>query len=164
MPDLSHVDPDGGARMVPVGGKPASSRRAVAEAFVRCSDEVLAQIADGTTAKGPVLETARLAGIQAAKRTDELVPLCHSLPLDEVRVDLRIVEGGVAIRAAAAATARTGVEMEALVAASTAALVVIDMGKAIDRAMAIERVALIEKTGGRRGDLHHPPQVPWPDA
>lgn len=160
-PELSHIDADGTVRMVPVGAKPVTARRAVAEALVRCSPELRRRITDGSVAKGPVLEVARLAGIQAAKRTGELIPLCHPLPLDEVRVDLQVTDEGVAIRAAAAATARTGVEMEALVAATAAALAVIDMGKAVDRAMTIEHVGLIEKTGGASGDVRHPPRVPW---
>jgi cyclic pyranopterin phosphate synthase len=148
---LSHVDRRGAARMVYVGDKAVTPRRAVAEGFVRCSDQLLARIRRNDLAKGGVLEVARLAGIQAAKRTDELIPLCHGLPLDGVSVELSLEDGGVAIRAEARATGKTGVEMEALTAVAVAALTVIDMGKAVDKGMVIQGVRLIEKTGGRSG-------------
>jgi cyclic pyranopterin phosphate synthase len=142
--ELSHVDETGSVRMVDVGGKPVSRRRAVAAALVRMAPETAARLRD--LPKGDALATARLAGIMAAKRTAELIPLCHPLPLSHVSVDVAVVEGGVEITSAAEATARTGVEMEALVAASVAALTVYDMAKAVDREMVVEGVRLLEKT------------------
>ncbi|QNN25201.1 cyclic pyranopterin monophosphate synthase MoaC [Planctomycetales bacterium ZRK34] len=151
---LTHVNESGQSRMVDVGEKSPTVRRAVAEACVRCNQPLIQAIRDDTVAKGNVLETARLAGIMAAKRTDELIPLCHSLPLDVVDVQATVEDDGVHLQAMAQTTAKTGVEMEALTAATVAALTVIDMGKAMDRAMVIERVRLLEKTGGSRGDYH----------
>ncbi|MCH8240711.1 MAG: cyclic pyranopterin monophosphate synthase MoaC [Proteobacteria bacterium] len=127
------------------------SRIAIAEARVTISPELARQIRDNTTKKGDVLSVARIAGIMAAKRTDELIPLCHALPLEAVEVELTLHESHVAIRSTAKTTWKTGVEMEALTAAAVAALTVIDMGKAVDRTMVIEFVRLIEKTGGRSG-------------
>jgi cyclic pyranopterin monophosphate synthase len=150
--ELSHLDEAGRARMVDVGQKPATRRRAVAEGRVRCSSRLLAAIRERDLAKGDLLGTARIAGVMAAKRVDELIPLCHSLPLDHVDVELTLEDGGIRVRAIAATTARTGVEMEALTAVVVAALTVVDMGKAVDREMVIEGVRLLEKTGGRRGD------------
>lgn len=149
---LSHVGPDGTARMVDVGEKPVTRREAVAEAFVRVSPALARVIREGTGAKGPVLETARLAGIMGAKRTHELIPLCHSLPLDRCDVEAKLEEGRVRIVATVSAHGRTGVEMEALTAASIAALTVYDMGKAVDRGMVIEGLRLLEKRGGRSGE------------
>ncbi len=146
--------------MVDVGEKPITRRTAVAEAIVRVSAPLAAAIRDNTLAKGNLLDTARLAGIQAAKRTDELIPLCHSLPLDRIDVELTLGESQVRIVTTAQAAARTGVEMEALTAAAIAALTVIDMGKSIDRGIVIERIRLIEKRGGRRGDYIAPPLPP----
>lgn len=151
-PTLSHVDAGGSARMVDVGDKPVTRRRAVAEGRVRASAALLDAISQDTVKKGNVLETARLAGIQAAKETSRLVPLCHPLPLDVVDVDCHVDEPFVRITATAQATAKTGVEMEALTAVSVAALTVIDMGKAIDPGMVIEGIRLLEKTGGTSGD------------
>jgi len=148
---LSHVTSDGRAAMVDVGEKPVTARSATAEAWVRISPELESRIREGTIAKGPVLEVARLAGIQAAKRTDELIPLCHSLPLDGVDVTAEVEAGRVRITASARTHARTGVEMEALVAVTMAALTVVDMGKAVDKAMVIEGVRVLEKRGGRSG-------------
>ncbi len=148
---LSHVDDEGRARMVDVGGKPVTERTAAAEAFVRISDELAARIRENTVAKGDVLGVARLAGIMAAKRTDELIPLCHTLPLDHVDVTLELKDGCIAIRSEARTHARTGVEVEALVAAAVAALTVIDMGKAVDKGMVIEGLRVVEKRGGRSG-------------
>lgn len=149
----SHLDDEGAPRMVDVGGKPVSSRRAVAQATVRMRPEVLGTLLDAGGPKGDAFVTARLAGIGAAKRTSELIPLCHPLPLD--RVDVELVPsrdaGTVEIRAEAAATARTGVEMEALTAASVAALTLYDMAKALQRDIVIERIELREKSGGRSG-------------
>lgn len=152
MSELSHIGADGRARMVDVGGKPETERVAVAEGFVRISQALEAAIRGSTLVKGNLLEVARLAGIQAAKRTDELIPLCHSLPLDAVEVEATLEPGRVTLRATARTHARTGVEMEALVAVSVAALTVIDMGKAVDKGMVVEGVRVIEKKGGRSGE------------
>ncbi|MCC7409769.1 MAG: cyclic pyranopterin monophosphate synthase MoaC [Phycisphaeraceae bacterium] len=149
--DLTHLDAHGAARMVHVGGKPITSRRAVAVGFVRCSAELVARLRQDGIGKGDMLQVARLAGIQAAKRTDELIPLCHTLPMDGVRVDLAVEDAGVSIRAEARAAWKTGVEMEALTAVAVAALTVIDMGKAVDKGMVIEGVRVVEKSGGRSG-------------
>jgi cyclic pyranopterin phosphate synthase len=144
MKDLSHVDESGAVRMVDVGGKPVSRRRAVARAAITMAPETAKRLGD--LPKGDALATAQLAGIMAAKRTSELIPLCHPLPLSLVEVSLELVPGGVRITAAAETTAQTGVEMEALVAASIAALTVYDMAKAIDKNMVVSEVALVEKT------------------
>jgi cyclic pyranopterin monophosphate synthase len=142
--ELSHVDPSGTVRMVDVGGKPLSRRRAVARAFVRMSPGTAERLDE--LPKGDALATAQLAGIMAAKRTSELIPLCHPLPLSRVDVRLQVEDAGVAVEATAETTAQTGVEMEALTAASVAALTVYDMTKAIDKEMTIEDVRLLEKT------------------
>jgi len=144
MSDLSHVDESGAVRMVDVGGKPLSRRRAVARASVRMGAGTAQRL--GELPKGDALTTAQLAGIMAAKRTSELIPLCHQLPLSVVEVTLEVVDDGVEITAVAETTAQTGVEMEALTAASVAALTVYDMAKAIDKDMVIAEVALVEKT------------------
>ncbi len=149
---LSHLDESGHAHMVDVGEKPITRRVAVAEALVRASAELLEAVRSNAVAKGNVIEVARLAGIQAAKRTDELIPLCHALPLDCAEVGIDVGEEGLTIRAEVSTTWKTGVEMEALTAVTIAALTVIDMGKAVDRAMVIDNVRLISKTGGRSGD------------
>ena len=150
-----HLDAEGAPRMVDVGDKPVTARRAVASATVRMRPETLATLLDAGGPKGDALVTARLAGIGGAKRTSELIPLCHPLPLDSVEVELAPDReaGTVAIRAEAGATARTGVEMEALTAASVAALTLYDMAKALQRDIVIERVELLEKSGGRSGDF-----------
>jgi cyclic pyranopterin phosphate synthase len=150
-PLSSHLDAQGHARMVDVGDKPVTARRAVATAFLRTRIETVEALRAGTTPKGDVLASARLAGIMAAKRTPELIPLCHAIALTKVRVELEVLAEGVAIVATAEARDRTGVEMEALTAASVAALTLYDMLKGIDRGMVIERVALEEKQGGRSG-------------
>jgi cyclic pyranopterin phosphate synthase len=142
--DLSHVDESGGVRMVDVGGKPESRRRAVASASVRMAPETARRLRE--LPKGDALTTAQLAGIMAAKRTSELIPLCHPLPLSHVEVTLEVGEGSVEITASAETTAQTGVEMEALVAASVAALTVYDMAKAIDKEMVVTEVRLLEKS------------------
>jgi cyclic pyranopterin phosphate synthase len=142
--DLSHVDESGDVRMVDVGGKPLSRRRAVAAATVRMAPDTAERLRD--LPKGDALVTAQIAGVMAAKRTAELIPLCHPLPLSRIDVSLEVGEAGVEITAAAETTAQTGVEMEALVAASVAALTVYDMAKAIDKAMVVEGVRLLEKT------------------
>lgn len=151
MADLTHLDPRGEARMVDVGKKPDTARRAVASAVVRTRPEVIEAIRAGATAKGDVLAVARIAGIMAAKRTSELVPLCHPLRLDTVRVELSLAEAAVHLRAEVRCTGPTGVEMEALTAASVAALTVYDMCKALDRRMCITDLRLEEKSGGRSG-------------
>jgi len=150
----THLDDDGAPRMVDVGGKAVTARRATAEAVVRFRPEVLATLLDAGGPKGDAFVTARLAGIGAAKRTAELIPLCHPLPLDRVDVDLLEDReaGTVTVRAEARVTARTGVEMEALVAASVAALTLYDMAKGLQRDIVIEQVRLVEKSGGRSGD------------
>ena len=144
MSGLSHVDESGGVRMVDVGGKPLSRRRAVARASVRMRPETAEQLR--SLPKGDALVTAQLAGVMAAKRTSDLIPLCHPLPLSVVDVSVEVAGDGVEIVAAAETTAQTGVEMEALVAASVAALTVYDMAKAIDKEMAVTEVTLVEKT------------------
>ena len=150
---LTHVDERGAARMVDVGDKPVSARRAVARAIVRMSPATAAAVAAGDAPKGDVLGTARIAGIQAAKRTAELIPLCHPLPLDQVDVEATVdaEAGTVTLIAEARVTARTGVEMEAMTAASVAALTVYDMVKGIERGAEIAEVVLLEKSGGRSG-------------
>lgn len=148
---LSHVDASGRANMVDVGAKPLTARRAVAEARVRISPALHARIAENSLAKGNLLDVARLAGIQAAKRTAELIPLCHPLPLDAVDVRAELRDNHVYLWSEARVTARTGIEMEALTAVAIAALTVIDMGKAVDKGMIVEGLRLLEKEGGRSG-------------
>lgn len=151
MSKLSHVDGRGKARMVDVGEKPVTSREAVASGHVAMSPEARRLIRSGAIAKGDPLQTARLAGIMAAKQTAALIPLCHPLPLSYVGVELTPTARGYRIEARVRTTAQTGVEMEALTAVSVAALTVYDMVKAVDKAMVIEDVCLLEKTGGRSG-------------
>jgi cyclic pyranopterin phosphate synthase len=155
---LTHLDAQGRARMVNVGDKAVTHRVAVARCEVEMAAQTLERIARGTLPKGDVLATARLAGIQAAKRTDEWIPLCHSLPLDGITVDLTPDPTGLCVRIEARAEvhAKTGVEMEALVAVSAAALTLYDMCKAVDRAMQVQAVRLVEKSGGRSGDWRRP--------
>ncbi len=152
MNPLSHFDEAGSARMVDVGAKPITARRARASGRVTMEPDTLRLIRDRRVAKGDVLEVARLAGIMAAKRTASLIPLCHPVPLDtvEVRFDFP-TDRVVAIEVEARATARTGVEMEALTAVAAAALTVYDMCKAVDRGMTVERIRLEEKSGGKSG-------------
>jgi len=151
---LSHVDEAGRARMVDVGDKPVTVRTAVAEGAIRMSQEAFRLVAEQQVAKGDVLAVSEVAGTLAAKRTADLIPLCHPLGLDHVEVAATLEEGlpGVRVRAAAKAVGRTGVEMEALTAVSVALLTVYDMVKAADRGMVIENVRLLEKTGGTHGD------------
>jgi cyclic pyranopterin phosphate synthase len=154
MPDrLTHLDEHGDARMVDVGGKPVTERRAVARAVVRMAPETARIVAAGDAPKGDVLGVARIAGIMAAKKTGELIPLCHPMGLDHVDVDgvVDVAAGTVTITASASVTARTGVEMEAMTAASVAALTVYDMVKGVERGVAIEEVVLLEKSGGASG-------------
>ena len=151
MSELTHLDDEGTARMVDVGAKEATARRAVARAVVRMSPETAARVAAGDAPKGDVLGVARIAGIQAAKRTGELIPLCHPIGLDHVDLDadLDTEAGSVTLTATAGVTARTGVEMEAMTAAAVAALTVYDMVKGIERGVHIESIRLLEKTGGK---------------
>ncbi|MBS0473578.1 MAG: cyclic pyranopterin monophosphate synthase MoaC [Proteobacteria bacterium] len=151
MNKLTHLDEAGKARMVDVGGKAATTRLAIAEGQIRMNATALSAIRDGAVPKGDVLAAARIAGIMAAKKTAELIPLCHPLALDAVTVDFRLDESGVRVSASAALTGRTGVEMEALTAVSVALLTVYDMAKAIDKGMVIDGVRLIEKRGGKSG-------------
>jgi cyclic pyranopterin phosphate synthase len=153
-PSLTHLSDSGAARMVDVGEKPVTRRTASAEAFVRCNSTLVKAIRESTLAKGDLLAVARLAGIMAAKRVDQLIPLCHTLPIEQASVDLAVDDTGVRIVARVATTAKTGIEMEALSAAMVAALTVIDMGKSLDKAMTVEKVRLLEKTGGKSGDYH----------
>ena len=153
MSEFSHLDESGAARMVDVSGKAVTCREAVAEAWVRMAPSTARAIVEQQVKKGDVLATARIAGIMAAKRTSELIPLCHPLPLDGVTVDLEVDAdaGRVHIVASTRTTGRTGVEMEALTAASSAALTLYDMCKALEKGMVIESVRLLKKTGGRSG-------------
>ena len=154
MKKLSHYDAAGAARMVDVSGKAPTPRTARAHAFVRIGAAVLRRLPQNP--KGNPLEVARIAGIAAAKRTAELIPLCHPLPLTHADVDVRIQTGGVRIEASAATTGPTGVEMEALTAAAVAALTVYDMTKALDKSIEIGELYLLEKTGGKSGAFRRP--------
>ena len=157
MTRMTHFDAEGASRMVDVGEKEVTVRHARASGRVRMSPDTLRMVQEGSAAKGNVLEVARLAGILAAKRTGELIPLCHLLPLDAVSLSFRVSGStSVEIQAEARATARTGVEMEALVAVSVAALTIYDMCKAVDRGMTIEQIRLEEKSGGRSGHFVRP--------
>ena len=151
MSELTHLDEHGNARMVDVGAKAVTERRAVARATVRMAPETATAVAAGDAPKGDVLGTARIAGIQAAKRTDELIPLCHQLPLSFVGVDLAVdaAAGTVTVTAEARTVAPTGVEMEAMTAATVAALTVYDMVKGIERGVEIAEIVLLAKSGGR---------------
>jgi cyclic pyranopterin monophosphate synthase len=159
---LTHFDRGGRPRMVDVSQKPISARRAVAEAFVVLEQETLSQIIDGEVPKGDVLTVAELAGVMGGKRTADLIPLCHPLPLTDLGVEIRPerTAGGLRIRATASTTAQTGVEMEALTAAAVAALTVYDMVKGVDRTAEIRELRLLEKTGGRSGEWRRPENAP----
>lgn len=146
---LSHLGPSGEARMVDVSAKAATLRRAAAEGFVLLAAATLQALKSNTGPKGEVLSVARIAGIQAAKRTGELIPLCHPLPVEQVTVDFELLPDRVRILATATITAKTGIEMEALTAVAVAGLTIIDMLKAIDPAMQITGIRLLEKTGGK---------------
>lgn len=150
---LTHLDERGQAHMVDVGAKPATERRAVARGRLLLSAATVALVRDGKTPKGDVLATARIAGITAAKRTSELIPLAHPLPLTHVSVDLAVEDDGIAIRATAATTAQTGVEMEALTAVTVAGLTLYDMLKAVERGARLTDIRLVEKSGGKSGDI-----------
>ena len=154
-PGFSHLDEKGKVRMVDVGSKDLTRRQAVAEATVQMSAAAYAGLRSGTVAKGDVLATVRLAGIQAAKRTSDLIPLCHMIPLDtvEIEIDFDDAANRVVLRASASARWSTGVEMEALTGVSVAALTLYDMCKSADRGMTIENIVLLRKSGGRSGDF-----------
>lgn len=153
---LTHLDADGAAHMVDVGGKPQTQRRAVASGRITMSAEVLEAIRHSNAPKGDVLGTARIAGIMAAKRTGDLIPLCHPLGLEAVSVDFAYEEGAIRATATASLTGRTGVEMEAMTAVSVALLTIYDMAKAIDKGMVISEIRLVAKSGGKSGDWHAP--------
>jgi cyclic pyranopterin phosphate synthase len=150
MEKLSHYDAEGGAHMVDVSAKATTRREAEASAFVVISDTVLAALPQNP--KGNPLEVARFAGIQAAKRTADLIPMCHPLPLSFIDVSATVVEGGIKIRSTVATVAGTGVEMEALTAAAVAALTIYDMCKGMDKSIAIREIILLRKSGGKSGD------------
>ena len=156
MSGLTHLDDAGAARMVDVGGKAVTAREAIATGRITMSTAAAQAIAAGTVKKGDVLAVARIAGIMAAKRTAELIPLCHPLPLSRVAIDLAPDAQGVTVTASAATEGRTGVEMEALTAVSLALLTIYDMAKAIDKAMVIGDVRLVAKSGGASGDWRAP--------
>ncbi|MEI6486352.1 MAG: cyclic pyranopterin monophosphate synthase MoaC [Sphingomonadales bacterium] len=153
MSKLTHLDASGAAHMVDISAKPATRREAVAEGFIHVAADALQAIAEQAVKKGDVLATARIAGIMAAKRTADLIPLCHPLPIDAVSVDLALEAAGIRATATVATTHGTGVEMEALTAVTAALLTVYDMAKALDRTMRIDGVRLLKKTGGRSGDF-----------
>lgn len=146
MPTLTHIDSEGNSRMVDILGKPLVKRVAVAQGFIRLSPQSIAVVRSGSSHKGDVLSIAQLAGIMGAKHTASLIPLCHPIPIDQVTVDLQVEDAGVSIVATVGTVWKTGVEMEALTAVTTAALTIYDMLKAIDKEMVIERVWLLEKT------------------
>lgn len=152
MTDLTHLDATGAAQMVDVGGKRITRREAVATGRITMSAPAAAAIREGSVKKGDVLATARIAGIMAAKKTADLIPLCHPLPLTSVSIDFTLDEAGVTVTATAATEAQTGVEMEALTAASVALLTLYDMAKALDKAMVLGDIKLLSKTGGKSGD------------
>lgn len=154
MSGLTHLDDSGAARMVDVGGKAETQRSATASGRITMRPATLAAVRDGSGPKGDVLAAARIAGIMAAKKTGELIPLCHPLALDTVSVEFAFGDDGVAVMARAALIGKTGVEMEALTAASIALLTIYDMAKALEKGMVIEHVRLLEKTGGKSGDWH----------
>ena len=156
MSDLTHLDPDGAARMVDVSAKAVTAREAVADGRIEMSEAAAAAILGGLVKKGDVLAVARVAGIMAAKRTADLIPLCHPIALSAVTIDFDLDDTGVRVTATARTTGQTGVEMEALTAASVALLTIYDMAKAIDKAMVIDGVRLLSKTGGKSGDWHRP--------
>lgn len=156
MTRLTHLSDDGAAHMVDVGAKAETARRAVAAGRIVMKPEALAAIRAGDAPKGDVLGTARIAGIMAAKRTGEIIPLCHPLGLEAVSVDFAFTENAITVTATASLTGKTGVEMEAMVAASVALLTIYDMAKAIDKGMVIHDIRLIEKVGGKSGHWKAP--------
>jgi cyclic pyranopterin monophosphate synthase len=154
MSKLTHLDDTGAARMVDVGGKAETRRSATARGRIAMQPATLAAIREGSGPKGDVLATARIAGIMAAKRTGDLIPMCHPLGLESVTVDFTLDADSITVTATAALTGKTGVEMEALAAASIALLTIYDMAKALEKGMVIEQVRLLSKTGGKSGDWH----------
>ena len=156
MDELSHVDAQGKVRMVDTTGKAPTVRQAIASAVVSMTAETLRALEQHRTPKGDPLETARLAGIMAAKRTADLIPLCHPLPLTHVDVETKVVDDAIVLRSTVSTNAQTGVEMEALVAVSVAALTIYDMCKALDKGIVISEVRLESKTGGKSGDYQRP--------
>ncbi len=154
MSGLTHLDDSGSARMVDVGAKSVTARQAVAEGRITMSPEAVAAIRAGSVQKGDVLAVARVAGIMAAKKTSDLIPLCHPLPLSKVEIDLALDAEGVTATATAATAGQTGVEMEALAAVTVTLLTVYDMAKALDKRMTIGDIRLLSKTGGKSGDWH----------
>jgi cyclic pyranopterin phosphate synthase len=156
MGRLTHLDAHGAARMVDVGGKAETARSATATGRIRMSAEALAAVREGSGPKGDVIAASRIAGIMAAKKTAELIPLCHPLSLDAVAVDFSFESEAVRVTATASLTGRTGVEMEAMTAACVALLTIYDMAKALDKGMVIEGVRLVEKTGGKSGRWRAP--------
>lgn len=159
MTKLTHLDAQGAAHMVDVSGKAVTSREAVAEGWIDMSAEALSAIRDGAVKKGDVLATARIAGIMAAKKTSELIPLCHPLPITKVVIELELVAQGVRAQATVRTNGQTGVEMEALTATSVALLTIYDMAKAVDKAMTIRDIRLLTKTGGKSGDWQRPEEA-----
>jgi cyclic pyranopterin phosphate synthase len=153
MSDLTHIDEHGKARMVDVSGKETTRRVATAQAVLTMQPETLHKICENELSKGDALAVARVAGILAAKKVDQLIPLCHSLPLADVSVDFEFSDGRLTIRTSATTVAQTGVEMEALTAATVAALTVYDMAKAVDKRMEMGEVHLVSKTGGKSGEF-----------
>lgn len=151
MSGLTHLDDAGNARMVDIADKGVTRRVALAAGAIMMSPEALAAIKAGTVKKGDVIATARIAGIMAAKRTGDLIPLCHPLPIDAVNVDFAFTATGIEVRATAATSARTGVEMEAITAVSVTLLTIYDMAKAIDKAMVVGQIRLLAKDGGKSG-------------
>ena len=156
-PKLTHLDKTGKARMVDVGAKALSERRAVAEGEIHMKPETLKLVRQGTLKKGDAITVAQVAGIQAAKRTAELIPFCHPMPLDHLSLDFELDDSlpGIRIRATVRNTGKTGVEMEALTAVSVAALTLYDMAKSAEKTMKIQNVRLVEKTGGQSGEVHN---------
>lgn len=156
MSKLTHLDDAGSAHMVDVSAKDSTKRQATAAGHIAMSDAALAAIRDGALAKGDALAVARVAGIMATKRTSDLIPLCHPLPLSAVAIEFAFLQGGIDCSATVTTTGQTGVEMEALTAVSVALLTLYDMGKAIDRGMTIGDVRLLAKSGGRSGEWRRP--------
>lgn len=154
MTRLTHLDDHGAARMVDVGGKAATRRSAVATGHIRMMPATLQAVRDGSGPKGDVLAAARIAAIMAAKKTGDLIPLCHPLALDSVTVDFAFGDNAITVSATASLTGKTGVEMEALTAVSVALLTIYDMAKALEKGMVIDGIRLLTKTGGKSGDWH----------
>lgn len=152
MNGLTHLDDQGQARMVDIGGKQSTKRQAVASGRIRMNPQALAAIRDGDAPKGDVLGAARIAGIMAAKKTGDLIPLCHPLALDAVTLDFAFEDGALRVTATASLTGKTGVEMEAMTATSIALLTIYDMAKALDKGMIVDEIRLLSKSGGKSGD------------